>query len=448
MAIPLSALLINPWITDYAAYNLWAEPLGLFYVAAALENAGAELSIIDCLFSKEFPNPRPRSDGRSKYLRTAVKSPDCLDWVEREYARYGMSEEEFLIHLSQRKKPDVVLITSMMTYWYPGVIKAVELIRLRFGKSIPIILGGVYAILCGEHAMRTCGVDTVYRSEDLAGVIGLLEGVTGKSLKHETDLSSFSQYPQPLHGFGIPRHFFSVLSGTGCPFSCSYCASHLINPLITRRNRASILDELSMSSSALGTRNVAFYDDALLYDAEQHIIPLLRYIIEGKMDLSIHLPNGIHARYVTAEIAGLFRTAGVHTVRIGLETSDVRLQKNTGRKTLNAEYRRAVGHFRDAGYERTDVGTYVMLGLPGQTPRDVEKTIELAQRSGAAPHISYFSPIPGTSIWEAAASSTSLPMEDEPLYQNNTVFILRNSAFSQEALSELKQQAIECRSMA
>ena len=42
-------LLISPWIYDFAAYDLWSEPLGLLYIAALLREYGYEVSLIDCL---------------------------------------------------------------------------------------------------------------------------------------------------------------------------------------------------------------------------------------------------------------------------------------------------------------------------------------------------------------------------------------------------------------
>ncbi len=30
-------LLINPWITDFAAYNLWVKPVGLLYIASSFK---------------------------------------------------------------------------------------------------------------------------------------------------------------------------------------------------------------------------------------------------------------------------------------------------------------------------------------------------------------------------------------------------------------------------
>jgi hypothetical protein len=447
MVTPISILLINPWITDFAAYNFWAEPLGLLYVAAVLGRAGAHLSFIDCLFSGEEPNPLPRENGCSKYLRTIIEKPPCLDWVERAYARYGMGEDEFLRLLSGQSRPDAVLVTSMMTYWYPGVVRAIELVREHFGPSMPIVLGGVYAIICRDHAERVTGADFVYRSDDLKGLIPLMESITGKELKGEHVTRDFSSYPLPFHELGRHRRFFAVLTGKGCPFYCTYCASHLINRLFTRRSSSSVLEEMIRFRRTLHTRNVAFYDDALLADAPGHLVPLLQGVIDHGLDLSLHLPNGVHAHYMTPEIARLFHTSGVHTIRLGLETARPELQVRTGNKTENREYRKSVFLLREEGYTRSDVGTYVMLGLPGQTPGDVEESLNFVYRSGASPHLSSFSPIPGTAIWEEALKTTRLAIGDEPLLQNNTVFILGNAAFSRDSIQELKQMALALRNM-
>ena len=45
----VSALLVYPWIYDFAAYDLWLKPLGLLYIASILRNLGVKVSFIDCL---------------------------------------------------------------------------------------------------------------------------------------------------------------------------------------------------------------------------------------------------------------------------------------------------------------------------------------------------------------------------------------------------------------
>ena len=45
----MNALLINPWITDFAAYDFWNRPLGLLYVGAFLHQRGHSVRIVDCM---------------------------------------------------------------------------------------------------------------------------------------------------------------------------------------------------------------------------------------------------------------------------------------------------------------------------------------------------------------------------------------------------------------
>ena len=37
---PPHILLINPWITDFVAYNFWIKPLGLLQIASFLRKTG------------------------------------------------------------------------------------------------------------------------------------------------------------------------------------------------------------------------------------------------------------------------------------------------------------------------------------------------------------------------------------------------------------------------
>ncbi len=446
MKSKISILLINPWITDFAAYNLWAEPLGLLYVASILKAAGASVSYIDCLTSRVKPNPLSKPNGCSKYTRRLIEKPESLRFVPRGYAVYGIEEDEFLEDLGKTPRPDAVLVTSHMTYWYPGVFRTIELVRNYYDYKIPVILGGIYANLCTSHAKQYSGAISVFTGRNPGKLIPLIENMTQKAFQQRSSLESFSCYPLPLHELGPRKRFFSVLTGRGCPFSCSYCASPLLWDGFSRREHGSVLEEIETYTVLLDTENIAFYDDALLMDAENHILPILRGCARSTKKIAFHLPNGIHARFVDERVASHFRQFGVETIRIGLETADRRLQRITGSKTTNEEYSEAVVHFRKAGYRRKDIGTYIIAGLPGQSPAEVESSVDFVYRAGAAPYLSYFSPIPGTAIWQEACKDSPFPIDREPLYQNNSVFLLGNSEFSPASLQHLKDMSVELRS--
>ena len=72
-------LLINPWVYDFAAYDLWAKPLGLLYLAALLERNGWTIHYIDCLDIHHpalkiagIQKPKRRLDHRGHFYREEV----------------------------------------------------------------------------------------------------------------------------------------------------------------------------------------------------------------------------------------------------------------------------------------------------------------------------------------------------------------------------------------
>ncbi len=174
-------LLINPWITDFAAYNFWIKPLGLLYIASLLRANGFRVTLIDCL---DFPIKRKEyRDG--KFFKTKIEKPLPLKSIPKNYSQYGIPEEMLLKRLSFiEEKPDLIGITLGMTYWYPGVFKIIEIIKKFFNK-VPIILGGIYATLCHEHAKKYSGVDIVFNGRDESDALKLISKLTNFELRIE-----------------------------------------------------------------------------------------------------------------------------------------------------------------------------------------------------------------------------------------------------------------------
>ena len=103
----------------------------------------------------------------------------------------------------------------------------------------------------------------------------------------------------------------------------------------------------------------------------------------------------------------------------------------------------AMRHLRTAGYAPGQLGVYILCGLPGQSLDEVRQAIDLVIDEGATPRLAEYSPIPGTREWEKAVRATELPIAEEPLLQNNSIFAWASGAVSPEALSELRHYANE-----
>ena len=437
-------LLVNPWIHDFAAYDFWAKPLGLLTLGAILRDHGARISYMDCLdrfhpFAAAGPLPSARC-GRGPYLKTVIAKPKGLDDIPRNYCRYGIPVEWFRKDLESLDPPDLVLVTSLMTYWYPGVRETINVLKSVF-PDVPVVLGGVYATLCADHARHTCGADRVVSGPGESAVLPLVAEFTGWLPAPRFDPQDLDALPRPALDLEHRLAHVPVLTSRGCPFKCAYCASHRLQPRRMRRSPASVVDEIVHWHENHGVHDFAFYDDALLVDAKHHITPLLEGLVAAGVDVRFHTPNALHIREITRPLSRLLKRAGFHTIRLGLETTAFEGRQSMDRKVTEAEFVRTVGHLTAAGFGARQVGAYLLAGLPGQDVTGVEASIALVKRAGITPVIAHYTPIPGTPMWPQAVAASRYDLEADPIFTNNAIFPCQNEIFSWEVLTRLKNLA-------
>jgi hypothetical protein len=437
-------LLVNPWIHDFAAYDYWAKPLGLLTLGGILRDHGARVSYLDCL-DRFHPRSAPRSSpparcGRGPYLKTVIAKPPGLEDIPRNYCRYGIDPDWFRRDLETMDPPDLVLVTSLMTYWYPGVRETIGAIRSIL-PHVPVVLGGIYATLCPDHAHRTCGADRVAVGPGEGAILPLASELIGWSPALRFDPYDLDSLPRPVMDLEHRLAHVPVMTSRGCPFQCAYCASHRLQPRMVRRRPRSVADEIVYWHRHHGVRDFAFYDDALLVDADRHIIPLLEQIIDAGLDVRFHTPNALHIREITRPLARLMRRAGFHTIRLGLETTAFDRRLSMDRKVNEEEFLRTIGHLKAAGFSAGQVGAYLLAGLPGQDVTGVENSIAVVKQAGVTPVIAHYTPIPHTPMWDDAVAASRYDLESDPIFTNNAIFPCQSETFSWEVLTRLKHLA-------
>jgi radical SAM superfamily enzyme YgiQ (UPF0313 family) len=429
---PLRVLAVNPWIHDFAAYDFWARPVGLLYLAAMLEQSGARVDYFDCL-ARDSPKNAPERFGRGPYAKTPLPGPKVFFDVPRTFSRYGVPPETFRNYLTSIPRPDAALVTCLMTYWHTGAFEAMGMVREAF-PDVPVILGGIYATLFPGHARRFSGADVVVEGAGEEKIFSVLTRLTGFSPK--TDFSDFSSWPIPLLSDSA---FAPVLGSLGCPMRCGYCASGFLQKNFRARGAGSIIDEILLRFES-GIRDFAFYDDALLVDAEYRMIPVLDRISLLPGPVRIHLPNAVHARFITADLAKKMFRAGVKTLRMGLETAWDR--QGLDEKLTMTEFLRAAVLLREAGFDEKNLGAYLLCGLPGQDMEGVARSILAVKKTGVRPILAHFSPMPHTALWEKAKQSSRYDLENEPLCTNNSAFPCL-PRFDWGEISRLKRLCVE-----
>ena len=85
-------LLINPPVYDFAAYDLWARPLGLLYLSAILREAGCHITLVDAMDrgNPTMPPTRKGAHGCGHYHAMPVKKPRTFSHIPRIYRRFGI----------------------------------------------------------------------------------------------------------------------------------------------------------------------------------------------------------------------------------------------------------------------------------------------------------------------------------------------------------------------
>ncbi len=441
-------LLINPWIYDFTAYDFWSKPLGLLYVASILRGQSYEISYIDCmdrysqevlkLQNREFP--KKDEFGRGPFYREEIKRPAILKDIPRRYSRYGISEEIFLNRTKKIPPPQAVLVTSIMTYWYPGVFRVIEKIKEIF-PGIPIILGGVYATLCFGHASKFSGADYIVKGNNIRDWLKILEQLSGNIndySKYETGLDNL---PYPAWDLYSNLDYISILSSRGCPYRCSYCASFKINPKLEFRNSEEVVKEIEYWNKKRGVKDFVFYDDALLINSEDNFLFILEGLINKKLGIRLHTPNGVHARMINKKIALKMYQAGVETIRLGFETVDPRVQSETGGKVTCLEFKKAVDCLLEAGFKSSQIGAYLLIGIPGQNIQEIIDSIRFVIDCGAHPRLAKFSTIPGTKVWDEAKTYFNLEGEIDPLFHNDALLPYLSPNITAKVYQQIKSIA-------
>jgi radical SAM superfamily enzyme YgiQ (UPF0313 family) len=443
---PYRLLLINPWIYDFTAFDLWSKPIGLLYVASYLRELGYEIDYVDCLDKNHpalldaFPESRikVKKYGTGPFLKEPVEKPDIFNFIPRHYSRYGLPENIFKKIVKNINKPDVVFVTSFMTYWYSGPRHVIKLIR-KIYPGVPVVLGGIYATLMPEHARKVLLPDYLITGPGEVKAAELLRSILPDAPFPDPDIKRLDDFPYPAFDLYHQLDYLPVMTSRGCPYHCTFCATDKVSGPYAQRDPELVFREIKTNVQKYKVRDIAFYDDALLLNRENRIIPLLEKIVQHQLKLRFHTPNGLHARHINGEVAKLFFLAGFKTIRLSFETASNERLTDMNFKITPDQLNNAIDHLESAGYQRKAIESYVMMGLPGQSWEEVYESIFFVHSLGVKIRLASFSPIPGTTDYERAVKEGFFPENANPLLTNKTIYPMHRSLKSYQKFNEIRQ---------
>lgn len=365
----MKAILINPSMdfSKFGAYARFMEPmppLGLAYIASALEKAGARVNVID-------------------------------NFVFR-------SNVDSILNEIKRHQPDFVGI-SCLTPSATNVFAIARAIR-AYNKNIVITLGNIHATVFANSILKKEEVDIIVRGEgefivyELASALienKPLEGILGISFKRDGDIihtpdrpinMNLDELPYPAwhlfpykdYGFlpfmDVKKPGLSILSSRGCPYRCVFCSLLEMSSIYRKRKPSAVVDEFEYLINNFPIKQIGFVDPAFALSRPDAIeicnqlinrhLNKLTWICETRVDL------------MDKELLSLMKEAGCRRILYGIETGTEEslktAQKNFGLKDVQE----TISCTKNIGIETSGL---FMIGFPGETKEMILDTIQFSK---------------------------------------------------------------------
>jgi len=390
----MKILLIQPEYKDTWA----APPLGLGYVAAALEGAGHEVKLVD-------------------------------------YTLQPILEEEFKGQLVSYK-PELVGI-SLMVRALPQVRELVKSIK-EVG-DYPIVIGGPQPSIAPDFTLRYTGADFAVLGEgektivdfvsslelgkesynDIPGIASNLkeQGVVinpQRELIKDLDRIAFPAWHHILPSrYNLQPALTPVkeipiaplITTRGCPYKCNFCGGPLMwRQSFRMRSAKNIVDEIELLINEYGVKQIFLSDDNFTMQKD-HAIAMCKEIIFRKIKIPWACPNGIRVDKVDDELLGIMHDAGCYLVGFGIESGSQEIL-NRAKKQLNLS--RVAEVVKMAKRHKILTYGFFIIGLLGETKKTIRQTIDFAIKLPLdRAWFNVLVPYPGTEVFDLYAQGKS-----------------------------------------
>ncbi len=191
----------------------------------------------------------------------------------------------------------------------------------------------------------------------------------------------------------------SVMCSRGCPEKCTFCTTpQMWGTKVRWRGIDNIIDEIEDGVKNYQIGEIQFEDDTLTAN-KKRLIELCSRL--EKFGLPWCTPNGVKVNYHLAGQNDMFKAmhnSGCYQITLACESGVQRVLDNIINKRLNVEQiKPAIENAKKAGML---VHTFWILGYPGETFEEINKTVEFAMECGADSFsFAILSPLPGTPIY-------------------------------------------------
>jgi radical SAM superfamily enzyme YgiQ (UPF0313 family) len=372
-------------------------PIGLAYVATAMEKAGYTFDIIDI-----------------------------------EAYRYTDDELESLL---KRKSYDVVAFGTLVSGY--KFAKNVAAIARKSNKDALIIAGNSVAASIPEHLLTHTEVDIAVKGEGEITMCKLLKAVEAKTpfedikgiaiikdgkfidtgyeapidIKEihypnwelfdmklyieKSKIDVLAPYPIPIEQITA----FVVNTARGCPFHCSFCYHNFWYTKYRYRTSESIIGEMALLQKRYGINYINFFDELTFFNIRQVTDFVDKLLASG---LEVYWNADIRSDMFTSKDIDLLRKlkrAGCQSFGYSLESGSPEILKSMDKKLTVENFKEQKLALDEAGIKTI---TSIVLGYPEETLETLKQTFDVCYELNMYPSAGYLLPQPGTPMMEVA----------------------------------------------
>jgi radical SAM superfamily enzyme YgiQ (UPF0313 family) len=363
----------------YPLEEMPSPPLGVTYVAAAFEVAGAEVKIFDyivCAYTKE---------NLEKQLEAF--QPDAVGATSVTMNFYKAQQ---ILHDVKNYNPEIITMmggphvsfTAMDTLkQYPEI----DLIVIGEGEDT---IAELTPVLKQKNKWQNIrGI--AYRRGDEIVITGKRDFITDIDR-----IPSPSRHLLPISRYRALGFPVSLITGRGCPYSCIFCLGRkMVGSKVRRRNPKLVLDEIE-TIIGYGFDRINIADDLFTSDKER-----VKEICAGIKERSLKFVWSAFARVdtVNPEVFDLMVQAGCDSVSFGVETGNPEMLKRIKKGITLEQVYSAVKMCQQAGMI---AHASFIIGLPGETKDTLRESDDFAKSTKAIYGYHFLAPFPGTTVRE------------------------------------------------
>lgn len=286
------------------------------------------------------------------------------------------------------EKPDVLycFVDSGNLQWATALAE-----QVKPALNAPVVFAGLHATMAPEAMMRREVVDFVVTGEAEESFPELLDAIENQrppstvkgiwyrqgekviSTGMRAPIADLETLPMPDKDLFAPElnagDDYRVLTGRGCPGSCTYCQEGVLKKLygpkyFRRRKAESILNELELMKGRYNYTKVMI-NDPIFFTSKKWALAFLDGY-KKRIDRPFRCYGQL--KWIDNDIAKALKAAGCYGVEFGFQTANDRIRREILDRPETIEDARRAMRICDANRLRYDMDH--IFGLPGETEQD------------------------------------------------------------------------------